>query len=496
MAALTARPSTEYRDEYSDDILAVCVSAFIAALALLSKDTFHWFMIPTTFCGALIGGDAIKWVRGRVDVFDPMGIIGLVGYYFFFLAPILHTVLDFWMPDVDPPPDWRVWVGKMAILNTLGIMAYRIGRRRVGGATHVATGYWLLDSARFYRNASILLLASLLLQLWVYRRFNGIGGYIQSFEESPSSFEGLGIVFVFSESFPIILLLVYAVWAKKNLGRPSWFHLATVVVCFCIILLFFGGLRGSRSHTINAAFWAVGICHVWLRPLPRKAVVVALGVGLVFAYAFGFYKGAGLRGLAAATDPASRTILERETGRTVSTLLLGDLSRSAVQAYLLYRLDSNPDYRYAWGRTYLGAAALLIPRSVASDRPPTKVMEGTQLQYGVGKYDPGRFVTTRVYGLAGEALLNFGPLAIVPMYWLFGKIVGRMRRLQGQWAIDDSRLLLAPLTVLLCYAVLTGDSDNVIVLIIQYLALPFLLLRASSVRVRTSSSGGVAHTFQ
>ena len=69
---------------------------------LASEQTAHWFIIPVLFCGVLIGCDAIDWFRGRLSLFDPAGIIGLVGVHFFFLAPLLHVTWDSWMLYIDP----------------------------------------------------------------------------------------------------------------------------------------------------------------------------------------------------------------------------------------------------------------------------------------------------------------------------------------------------------------------------------------------------------
>ena len=70
----------------------------LAGFLLASEKVEHWFVIPVLLCGVIIGIDAIDWFRGRVGMFDPAGIIGLLGVYFFFLAPLLHVVWDVWLP--------------------------------------------------------------------------------------------------------------------------------------------------------------------------------------------------------------------------------------------------------------------------------------------------------------------------------------------------------------------------------------------------------------
>src|ERR1700741_1942146 len=68
----------------------VIVFGFVVA----SEQTMHWFLLPVLFCGVLIGCDAADWFRGRLNLFDPAGIIGLLGLHFFFLAPLLHVILE------------------------------------------------------------------------------------------------------------------------------------------------------------------------------------------------------------------------------------------------------------------------------------------------------------------------------------------------------------------------------------------------------------------
>ncbi len=47
------------------------------------------------------------------------------------------------------------------------------------------------------------------------------------------------------------------------------------------------------------------------------------------------------------------------------------------------------NHDYAWGKTYLGAVAILIPRSILEERPPPKEKAGTEAQFGRGAYQRG-----------------------------------------------------------------------------------------------------------
>jgi hypothetical protein len=256
------------------------------------------------------------------------------------------------------------------------------------------------------------------LQIWIYAQQGGIIGYIEQFSRSildpePPPFKDMGWIFMVSESFPILGMVYFAVSVGRLRTARTWLVIGLIMFGFFALQMLFGGLRGSRSNTVWALFWAAGIIHFWVRPLNRTLVLAGICFLAAFMYLYGFYK--GLRKdvwtvFEAGAIPAEASI---KTGRTLEGMLLGDLGRSDVQAFLLYRLSMpNPDYQYAWGRTYLASATLLIPRALWPDRPPGKVKEGTEAQYGAGSWDEDKWNSSLVYGLAGEAMLNFGPLAV------------------------------------------------------------------------------------
>jgi hypothetical protein len=223
-------------------------------------------------------------------------------------------------------------------------------------------------------------------------------------------------------------------------------------------------------------FWASGIIHFWICPLNRKFVFAGICFLVGFMYLYGFYKDLGQDTLTAyqagEIDPEAS-----KTGRTFDGLLLGDLGRSDVQAFLLYRLSRpDRDYQYAWGRTYLEGAAVLIPRAFWPDRPPGKVKAGTEAQYGVGSWAEHKWSSSLVYGLAGEAMLNFGPIAVPFAYGIFGLVVGALQRFLYTLRHGDARLLLYPFLVNSCFSMLEDDSDNLLFNFIKGGLVPILVV--------------------
>jgi hypothetical protein len=471
----------------SDRIIAAafCLTVLIV-LCALEPQLRHWFVIPVTMCGILVGLDALPWLRGRRNPFDPIGAIAALGIHLFFLAPLLHVYWDSWLPFVAQPADWRPWLGQMSVLNLVGLLIYRaiIHRRRKETQRSKSLQFWQIETTRFMLIGAVLVTATTLLQTWVYIGVNGITGYMEASATNPDAFAGMGWLFVICESAPIIAMMLFAVAAERiPLFRRPWV-IVLVLAAFFGLSLVFGGLRGSRSNTVWAVFWAAGIVHYRIKPLSRKAIAVGLIALVAFMYVYGFYKDVSTDAQWVLTSRVDRLDLEDKTGRTIDRVLLGDLARSDIQAFELYRLtDSRDDYQLAWGRTYLGDFAAMVPQALWPSRPQGKILEGTNLLYGSNSFQRGLFVASNVYGLAGELMLNFGPMAVPFGFALFGVCIVAIDRALRRWDPADARWLMAPVLVNLCFVILVGDADNVLFFLIKSLLVPAVLLIAGTRRV-------------
>ena len=457
-----------------------------------SDECLHWFLLPLALCGILIGVDAVRWFTGEVDTFDPVGLIGLFGVYFFFLAPLFHLRWDHWIDEVLPPPDWRCWLGAMALLNAVGLLAYRAALAHADAGTLAmpkATTAWHLRPKRFWWALGVGMALAISLQIWVYARYGGLMGYITAAEHREQAFLGIDRIGMLSGSFPVLLILAYAMVVVARRKTPAWPTLYLVLLAFAVLKLLFGGLQGSRAEVVWAVFSAVGVIHFWIRPLSRMTVVTGMVALVLFMYVYGFYKSAGVDGLQKAFESSqARTAVEGKIRRPLSSTLLDDLGRSDVQAYLLYRLNQpRCDYQYAFGRTYVGAALTLIPGPLWRERPPTKVKEGTEILHGAGSYrerpisstlERDRFIgmSSRVYGLAGEAMMNFGPCSVPVAMALFGLLAGRVRRWTLTWRRRDARRLLLPWAIIILFGILVNDSDNVVWFVEHIAMFPFVFL--------------------
>lgn len=477
--AATAAPVWRRSDARSVAFSMLLSVATVLLFVAFSEPCRHLFVIPVLLCGFLIGIDFVDWLRGRMDLCDPVGILGFLGFHTFFLAPLLHVSLDFWMPYITPPPDWRDWLGKMGALNAGGLCVYA-----------AVTRFWSIPRKpaprriwRIRRPGLVLAVALLLtagIQALVYAHFGGISGYVALFESESttgkSSFTGWGWIFIVSESFPRLAFMAFALFLWKRKRPPSWRLLTLAFFVFFVLLILFGGLRGSRSNFVWSLFWAVAVVHFCVRSIPRKVVFPGLAALLGFMVIYAAYKHGG-------TKDFQKALRGEETkrGTTLTRVALGDLSRSDVQAFLLYRMSRvGSDYELAQGRTYLGALALLVPQSFWPDRPRTKIHEGSWILWGKDAVVYGD--ASNLYGLAGETMLNFGPGFVPLAFGVFALLVLGVRSFVYRLHPRDGRIFLLPVFVSLCILGLVCDSDNVVFFLFQYgttlgLALCFLARR-------------------
>jgi hypothetical protein len=470
----------------SSVVLSCLLTGAVTLGFLISSPAFRdWFIFPIAFCGVVIGIDAINWARGRLRLFDPVGIIGAFGLYFFFLAPLLHVYWDSYLLYVTPPADWRPWLGRMAWLNLAGILGYAAGRHLVnrGGPSNGARSLWQFERETFRPLLVLALVVTFLCQIAVYAAFGGISGYVGAFSntlDGSAAFQGMGWLFMISESFPIFLMIGFAAHTRWSGKHRTWLAIGAVVLLFIVIKIFFGGLRGSRANYVWPLFWLTGVIHLWMRDISRKFVLTGVAGLILFMYSYGFYKSFGADSLAVLQGRGEQSAT---AGRSFHTTLLGDLGRADVQAFLLYRLtapESGSDYALSWGRTYWGTATILIPQRLWPDRPPSKVKEGTEALFGRLAWSATGFRASNAYGLAGETMLNFGPVAVPFAYVLLGVVVGIIRRWSAGLDGRDSRILLVPFLVSLCLYLIVWDSDVVLYYVITTGLLPFLFIAFTS----------------
>jgi hypothetical protein len=461
-------------------IAGVSVIALTLTFTFWSPAARHWFIIPVMLCGVLTGVDVVRWLRGRLDLFDPRTIIGCLAFYGLFITPLLHVAWDSFGAGYDLVlfGDWRPWLAVMAALDAMALLAYRFAHNWVFDNTKPSTTRWEISRKKFYPAFAIALACSIAAVVTFLWQLGGIAGLIDAYEYNPDAFVGKGWLLVLAWPLAVLsfIILVF-MWTDprdKNRRRLAVGMMLLSVAGISHFLLL--GWFGSRGTTVWAIFWMAGIVHYRFRKL-SPALTAGGAIFLIgFMYFYGFYKEQKRASLEILRSPA---MWLQPTGyeRDLKYLLLGDLARSDSDAYILHNLIKDPgDYNYRWGLTYAGALAILVPKNFWPDRPDFKIEAGTEAQ--LGKATSWR--SLRTYGLGGEAMLNFGPWGVVPAFAVFGAIVGWYRKKLKSWTSSDSRMLIAPFFCILSAIVLVGDSDNLVYAVLTQAVLIAMALFASS----------------
>lgn len=469
-------------------IYAFVFATTLALLPLTEPDLFHWFMFPVVMCGVLLSKDAADWLSGRKDPFDPKAILGILGIHLFVLAPIFIVMFDHEYDAISRDFDWRPWLGAMAWLNLLGLICYqvcstamsRVRRRR-------RPKRWQIDDTRLYSVLVPALAISALAQMYLWVRFGGVSGQIESYR-GESAATGRFKFQLFANAFPILLLIALTTLRSRYDRLKGNYSVAFVILIAVFVLYFIlDGLRGSRSSIVWTLFWAAGIVHYFWRRMSSKLLVLGLIPLMAFMYVYGFYKSYRSDFIEEYEQSSGLTELSERTGRTFKRMLVSDLSRSDVQAFLVYRLYADDsEYRLRYGNTYLETIPRsLLPSWLWSGRSTSsaKVLAGTELQYGSPN---SRFVSSKVYGLAGEGMLNFHIFGVLPAFCLFGLVLGWYRRQLVSWDPYDARFYIAPLAANWFVAALIGDFDNLVTFTLAKGVFPLFVLLLMSKRRRTS----------
>lgn len=468
-----------------DYALAAGIVIILTFAAILwNESILHWFLAPVMACGILAGVDIVRWARGKLDLFDPKTIIACVAFYGFFVAPLLNVCWDtYGVGDLPYWGDWRPWLGAMAGLTALGLAAYRLFHDIAFAHAKPSAERWEINHRKtypFFAFGLLLSVAGTVAFLW---QLNGIAGLVRSFESEPEAFAGKGWLLVFA--WPLAIVLFIAVVYVLTRGRNAEHRRRNLVIALSLLVLagalhlLLVGSYGSRGTTVWALFWMLGIIHYRVRALPKKAMIVGVVFLIGFMYLYGFYKEKKTEALDVLRAPS--TWLDPEGyQRNFKYLLLGDLARADCNAFMLRNLVVEPDdYNYRWGLTYVGALAFLIPSSLWPDRPEIRVDAGSEALWGKAT----QLRSTRLYGLGGEALLNFGPWGVAPMFAIYGALLGWYRRKLNSWDSADARIFLAPFFTAMLVMGLVYDSDVLLFTFITEGALTIAILFAASKRL-------------
>ena len=125
----------------------------------------------------------------------------------------------------------------------------------------------------------------------------------------------------------------------------------------------------------------------------------------------------------------------------------------------------------------------MIPKYLWPDRPEGKVTAGTEALFGRGSYDPVLHRATYIYGLAGEAMLNFPPACVPLAFVVLAFVISKLRSLLLANSAD-LRLLLVPVCAYGATVFMGSDLDNVLFASLSIAIAPLILIRCCCTPVK------------
>ncbi len=469
-------------------IATTCVLFVVASCLAANEHCRHWFILPVSICGVLTGADIVAWFRRQVDTFDPKAIVGVLWFHGTFVAPLLHVSLEAHSKFFDSQvSDWSGWFGRMAMLNAAGLLLYKLSQYFVFQCSSSAQTSRKLNDRLF----ALVLTGSIAICSVgagvVFLKFGALHKESDAWRGADGALIHLSWLLMLGDALPMLIAVSFVRFLSMPRRSRSVITVGTMLTGFLVVQFLMLGFRGSRSAIIFPVFLAAALCHYRLRRIGTTWVLLSVfGLG-VAGYYYKFFKRYGTEGLAAVQSADDHWMLSQRSEITPVSVLLGDLSRAEIQTFELYRLlEHGDEYELRWGKTYLSAALTIIPRAVWPAKPSElfgKVAAGTDLQYGQGAFLPGTFESSRVYGLTGEAMLNFGVAGVPLAYLIYGSLLGWYRRKVTTLHKEDDLFYLVPIFSLVACLGAFGDANNAIFYLLKSGTVLITIVLLSSSRV-------------
>jgi hypothetical protein len=297
--------------------------------------------------------------------------------------------------------------------------------------------------------------------------------------------------YMFIESGPLAFCWLTTLIFLKRKRLPTKLQITLILITQVILILILSSSRGSRVAIISQLLFCAQIYSFCLIKFRFKHYLLSAVFLSILIPTYAHYKYGGIESLNDfISGKGSSEVVEKYNDPYL--FIVGDLGRADIQAPLISRYIAGtftPNYK---GETYLAAASLLLPQSMRPDWLRTKVQIGAQVQFeeggfiaayrGVAMLD-GEIYSSRIYGLLGESLINFGWIGPPLVFLLFGYI-SRLALVRATNFQSWQRLLTAPYFAVLPIYFLFYDFDNVIVQTVTVWLMPLIIVEFFSLMGR------------
>lgn len=384
-------------------------------------------------------------------------------FFYFLISPFLHYYFNSYAPDLSFT-NFESSLVTLNILNSLGIV-------------FALLGYCLAKYTKpNFKVKSVNVNWKLLLKISIIYILLSSVYYIYLaktsaifYMESQSEFEDPSLLkYMILESTPIVFAwaLISYIKIRNKKGFLIYF------IAFVIIAVLFAGLRGSRVTVIfNVVNFVIFYIYL-VKRINYKAILLILAFSFIFNNIYSNYKYGGIEGVKTYLSTGERPSYIESKDNKLLHFLLSDLARGDVQAKVIENLESqrySPPYI---PETYVSGVLLIVPDKLNTLDFKSKRMLGTDALYGFKGNE--YYSSSRIYGLLGESMLNFGFLLIPLSFILYGFIHYLSNSLMS--SVKTSRLaIFLPILFFMPIYLLFYDFDNIVFQMIKNWLLPFIL---------------------
>lgn len=457
------------------------VLAALVGLCVILKEEAPFYFVQVAIGSALL----LVLLKESVDrggtIFHPVPLTCIILLWAFVFSPVVSVYTDYYLALPPKLIDYEKWIWYVSWIYTVILVFLFLGVLLGSKIKSAVNDIRSPVRSRVLFYAPLFLGVTALLQIYVYASMGGLVGYMRTWTDSKESFDGLGLVFMVAEAFPIIAMFVVLILfsGKNEIERRRSILLVTVLFLgFFVLKMLFGGFRGSRSNTIWGLFWFAGVIHLYFYRLKLIHFLFGLGFLSFFMVSYSLYKTYGVESFSG--EYSLEDTNRFEGAHPLLVVAQGDFARTGVHALLLHEYFDRNDYELKWGRTYITSFLSMMPLVSTPFTPDNKSTAGAELFYGQTNLQPGssHYHNSRIYGLYGEGLFNFGPVIPLILFLCAGFLIGWLDAWARSLSKIDARRLLIPFIANASFIMLMSDFDNTIFFLVKngLVAILFLIL--------------------
>lgn len=438
----------------------------------MDNQLFFWITLAAPLVAVVIFN--ASWRRGlERNVFSyPFEVFT---YVFFIIVPAANVFYDEYVTRSLFFGDPAKSMAYLNLLNAAGLCIAAVAASWIRlPEPKPAPARW--STGNIQAMLAIALIVSL--GLGIYNNF--IAGNLRESGDAATS-AGIGLYAVI-ESAPLLLawLTVVSVWHQQRF--PSKLAGFLLTCLFLVVAVGMNFSRGSRVTVLLVVIVSMQLFHQYVFRLHKAFLVGLLIVGAGVFNLMTVYKHIGVDGLESYLGGHSAPAYVEERYTNPVRIVVGDIGRADIQASIL-EAEMAGQIPHVHGRTYLKALTLILPDSL--DPFPEewgKVSAGASAQISIdpdvelSSNDTWGISSSRIYGVVGEALLNFGWMGALLSFVVVGLVTRRCIVWANQAGPWWDKGLVAPVVSLVPILILFYDFDNIVFRLVMILGLPGGLL--------------------